>query len=289
MSTSSGQRSPEPPFGRIAIVGLGLVGGSLARALSALDDPPYVVGWSPDPHERGAATDAGAVSEAPEDRSAALSDAELVVLAAPPEPSRVLLPIVAREAPPTATISDVVSLKGPMAAAARASGLADRWVGCHPMAGGEASGFGASRADLFIGVRVWTVAERTAEERVPGVHRLWEAIGARPETTDAETHDRLMALASHLPQLVSSALANVMEGAGVERDELGPGGRDMTRLAGSSVNMWRDLLACAPSELSGGLRALAEASERLADRLDAGDVDAIVEEMERGALWSEAT
>jgi prephenate dehydrogenase len=285
LSTSLGQRSPEQPFGRITIVGLGLVGGSLARALSALDAPPQVVGWSPSADERGAAAAAGVVAEAPANRSTALADAELVVLAAPLDPSRALLGIVAEEAPPTATISDVVSLKGPMAVAARACGLGDRWVGCHPMAGSEASGFAASRADLFAEARVWTVADGGAEARVPAVHRLWEAIGARPERIDAVTHDRLMALASHLPQLVSTALANVMASAGVQESELGPGGRDMTRLAGSSVDVWRDLLACAPIELSAGLRSLAEASDRMADRLDAGDFDAIVEEMERAGLW----
>ena len=273
------------PFGRIAIVGLGVMGGSLARALSAIDDGPAVVGWSPNEEEREAAVSAGAVIAAPSARADVLSDADLVVLAAPLRVSCDFMREVAGEAPPTATISDVVSLKVPLTEAARAAGLVERWVGSHPMAGREASGFEASTADLFVDATVWTVADERARARIGDVHRLWEAVGAKPEHVDAREHDRMMAFVSHLPQLTANALADVLADSGIVPSQLGPGGRDMTRLGQSSPAMWRDLLAHAPPELALGLRALGEASERLADLLESGDVDSIAATMNRTARW----
>ena len=273
------------PFGHIAILGLGVMGGSLARALSALDDGPDVVGWSPDEGEREAAVAAGAVVAAPSARADVFADADLVVLAAPLRVSCGFMLEVAEQAPPAATVSDVVSLKVPLWEAAQGAGLVERWVGSHPMTGREASGFAASTADLFVDTKVWTVADDRARERIEDVHRLWEALGAKPEHVDARVHDRLMALLSHLPQLTSNALADVLTDSGIASNQLGPGGRDMTRLCESSSAMWRDLLEHAPPELARGLRALAESCERLADLLDSGDVDSIVAQMSRTAQW----
>ena len=154
------------------------------------------------------------------------------------------------------------------------------------MAGREASGFAASSADLFHDARVWTVAHDGARERVDGVHRLWEAVGARPPVrVGADEHDRLMALVSHLPQLTSNALVGVLVASGIEPTQLGPGGRAMTRLSASSPAMWRDLLGHARPELAEGLRALAESSERFADLLESGDVDTLATMMSRTAVW----
>ncbi len=273
------------PFDRVAILGLGVMGGSLARALSALDDGPAVVGWSPDEEEREAALAAGAVIAAPSVRADVFADADLVVLATPLRVSCGFMQEIAEQAVTTATISDVVSLKAPLAEAARTAGLVERWVGSHPMAGREASGFAASTADLFVDTRVWTVADDSARARIDDVHRLWEAVGAKPEHVDAREHDRVMALVSHLPQLTSNALAGVLADSGIAPSQLGPGARDMTRLGESSSAMWRDLLEHAPPELARGLRALAESSERLADLLESGDVDSIAATMSRTARW----
>ncbi len=277
--------SGDCPFGRVAILGMGLMGGSLARALSDLDDGPEVVGWCSDDEEREAALAVSAVIAAPATRAEAVSCADFVVMAAPLRVSCGWMAPVAHEAPPTATISDVVSLKLPLFEAARAAGLAERWVGSHPMAGGEASGFAASSADLFHDARVWTVAHEGARDRVDGVHRLWEAVGGRPVQVDANEHDQLMALVSHLPQLTSNVLVDVLVASGIEPDQLGPGGRAMTRLGASSPTMWRDLLEHARPELARGLRALAKSSERVAELIEAGDMDALASMMSRTTEW----
>lgn len=262
------------------------MGGSLARALSALEDAPRVVGWSPVGSERDAAANAGAVSSTPAEWREAVSGADLVVLAAPLAACCELLDGLSAATSPETTLSDVASLKAPVQRAAAEAGLLDRWVGSHPMAGTEESGFGASRGDLYDGARVWTVADPSAAARVPSVHALWRSVGARPQEIDAREHDRLMALASHLPQLVSNALASVLADSDIGPDDLGPGGSDMTRLAGSSPSIWRDLLEHAAPELAGGLDELAETSRRIANMLRCGDLDAIERLMNGTRGWS---
>lgn len=285
MSTSSAPTSAERPFARVSIVGLGVMGGSLARALHALADAPEVFGWGPDADERTAASASGVFTDVPATRAHAMAEAELVVLAAPPSASLDSMEAVAVEAPMTATITDVTSLKVPMAEAADRVGLLDRWVGSHPMAGSHASGFGASRADLYVGATVWTVADELATERAGTVHRFWEALGAHPKAIRGDQHDRLMALVSHLPQLASTALAGVLADHGIDPVRMGPGGRDATRLAASSPEMWADLLALAPPESSDALRALSDECARLADLIESHESEEIVRSLRRSKEW----
>lgn len=276
----------ETPFAAVAVLGLGAMGGSLVRGLSALAPAPEVVGWSPAETERAAAMEAGAVRAAPSDWREAVAEAELVVLAAPLDASCSLVAKLVDAISRDATLTDVASLKAPVARAVSASGLEARWVGSHPMTGSEESGFGASRADLYEGARVWTVAHPAAAERVSDVHAFWGALGARPQAIDAEEHDRLMALVSHLPQLASNVLAEVLADGAVLPGQLGPGGADMTRLAASNPSMWRDILGHASPELIDGLRALSAASARVADLLEQGDLDGVEELMSVTRRWS---
>lgn len=277
--------SVEKPFASVAILGLGVMGGSLARALSALADRPRVTGWSPQRHEREAACRAGAVDEAPESWREAVGDADLLVLAAPLRASCELLEEVAHTVRSETTLTDVASLKAPLVRAAAAAGVDARWVGCHPMAGSEASGFAASTPELYRGALVWTVAGPAAKERVARVHALWRSVGARPAEIGAEEHDRLMSVASHLPQLAANALARVMMEAGIRPEQLGPGGLDATRLAASSPELWKDLLEHASPNLIRGLRGLSEAADRIADMLEQGDTEGVANTMRATRKW----
>ncbi len=276
------------PFARVAILGLGVMGGSLARALAALRNRPGVTGWSPIPEERRAALASGAVDAAPAEWQDAVREADLVVLAAPLGVSCELLPRVAAVVGPDTVLSDVASLKAPMARAALAAGLEGRWVGTHPMAGSEASGFRAARADLYRDARVWLVAAPQGAAQVPRVQAFWAELAARPAEIDAEEHDRLMALASHLPQLSSNALASVLMEAGLRPQQLGPGGWDTTRLAGSNADLWKDLLGYASPDLARGLRDLAATADRIADLLERRDIEAIADIMRSTRVWRES-
>jgi len=283
---SSLPTSPERPFARVAVLGLGAMGGSLARALSALEAAPLVVGWSPREEERAAAVGAGAVAAAPPEWEDAVADADLVVVAAPLKASCELVASLAGATAHGTTLTDVASLKEPVARAASDAGAEDRWVGSHPMTGSQESGFAASRADLYEGARVWSVAHAAAAPRRERLHALWRSLGARPLAIEAEEHDRLMALASHLPQLASNMLASVLADHSIGPDRLGPGGADMTRLAASNPEMWRDILEHASPELVAGLRALADGTRAMANLLEDGDLEAIERLMDTTRVWS---
>lgn len=281
---------PDTPDGaalkRVAVVGLGVMGGSLARALRLLPRPPLCAGWSADPGEGEAALADGVldrVARGPED---AAEGADLVVLAAPLGACLDLIPTVLAAMRPEAVLTDVASLKTPVQLAVTRAGGGARWVGSHPMCGSADSGYAASRPDLYAGARVWLVAPPDAEAGVARVQELWQSVGAHPLFTDAHTHDALMALTSHLPQLTANALARALEDAGVEAGALGPGGRDTTRLAGSSPEMWRDVFAHAfTPPLAEGLRAVARRLEELAAYADAGDAEGMARFMAATRAW----
>ena len=265
------------------------MGGSFARALIDTSGTPEVRGWCPDADERQAALDAGAVTSAPDDLRAALQNADLVVLATPLRAVCSLISDIAADAlAGDSTIMDLAGLKTPVARAATTAGLDSRFVGAHPMAGSESSGFSAARPDLFNGALVWIVAEPEANTRTSRIEALWRSLGANPVRTSATEHDRLMSLVSHLPQLTANSLAAALVGAGINRDELGPGGQDMTRLAASSPEIWAPLFESAHPALVDALRTMAESLHRMAEELESGDVDAIVSLMEQTRTWRDA-
>lgn len=220
-----------------AIVGLGLMGGSLARDFAARG-----IRVSAYDRDDGAVDDAlaaGVVSQALDATFAGLADADVVVLAVPIDAAPALLARVAGQAAKARLITDVGSTKAQIVSAASALGLGARFVGSHPMAGDHRSGWGVSRPGLFEGARIYlSPTEEAEDELVRFASGVWSALGGCPLVLRAEDHDRKLAWASHLPHVVSSALALALAGAGVARDELGPGGRDVTRLAGSSPEMW---------------------------------------------------
>lgn len=289
----SPQQEPGAPSGvegPVAVVGLGLMGGSLARALRDLPDPPVVLGVDPDPVAGAQALDAGAVQSFDPDGSALLGDAQVVVYAAPPGVVPDLLATHRPHLGRDALLTDVSSLKGPVQRAAAEVALGGRFVGAHPMAGGEGRGFTASRSTLYRGARVWLTA---GEEVAPGyrdrAESFWSALGGDPRWIDAEEHDRRMAWVSHLPQLVANALAGALDAAGFLPGDLGPGGRDMTRLAASSPELWRELLPHSAAVTGTGLTSVSRALNVLADLLARREVDRIAEFMERTREWSART
>jgi prephenate dehydrogenase len=186
------------PKAKVAVVGLGLVGGSLARALTAAG---YRVLGVDRPAVCRAARAAGAVAETVSavERAAA---SDVLVLAAPPVANRELLRRLARVARPGAVITDVGSVKGPIVREASRLRLAS-FVGGHPMAGTERRGFAATSAGLFEGA-VWWLVPAADPRATRTVRSLVRAVGARPSTIDAARHDRIVAFLSHAPQLASA-------------------------------------------------------------------------------------
>jgi prephenate dehydrogenase len=247
----------------VAIAGLGLVGGSLARALTRAG---YRVIGVDRPDVLAQAEAARAVAQSAPSVEACAWDADVLVLAAPPAVNHRLLRRVAGLRRPRLVVTDVGSVKGPIVAEARKLGLRC-FVGGHPMAGNEGTGFAAGHSGLFRD-RPWLLTPRGTEARaLRSVERLARAVGARPVVMSPEAHDRAVAFLSHVPQLTAWALAAAARGDAVTRrylDQAGPGFRDMTRLAASPPSLWRDILQENRREV---LRALAAVKRSLGREL----------------------
>lgn len=258
---------------RVAIVGLGLIGGSIAKDLVArgVEIEAY------DPHDASLdeAVESGVVARK---LDSSLTDlrSEVIVIATPVDAAIGALRAIARVNHGTAMITDVGSTKSRIVAEAAALGLADRFVGSHPMAGDHRSGWGAARCGLFAGARVYLCAPDGAPaELVARTARFWRDLGAHPMSIDAAAHDDTLAWSSHLPHVVSAALALALARAGVSRDALGPGGRDITRLAGSSPEMWSAIAAENAAAIDAALAAAERevaSFRRVLARADAGEL-----------------
>jgi prephenate dehydrogenase len=228
----------DPPFESIAIVGLGLIGGSIALGVRERWPESRVFGVDSEAvlaHALG-----GGAIERGFESIGALPTTSLIVLAAPVRQNIELLQQIKRPAVAT----DVSGTKRDIVSAARALPPGTIFVGGHPLGGGERGGFAFARPDLFAG-RPWifTPDGDDATEAVERLSRFVTGLGARPCILSAEEHDRVMAYVSHLPQLVASALMEAV-GAAAGSDGLRMAGRglvDTTRLASSPADVWRDI------------------------------------------------
>lgn len=258
---------------RICFLGLGLIGGSVALAIRAAPSlaGSTVVAWTPSGTGPVAAREAGVVDAVAADPGEAVRGADLVVLAAPPLACVALVRELGGtwrgDLGPGITVTDVASTKAAVTRAAAAAGIP--FVGGHPMAGRETSGFGAADATLFHD-RPWVVTQAVGGGDPAVVRALATACGASPVELDAERHDRLVAAISHLPLLVSVALVEAVTGAPGSTEEDWPGAaalvasgwRDTTRLARGDPTMGAEIAASnAP--------AVTAALHRYRDRIDA--------------------
>ena len=270
---------------RLGILGLGAIGGSLARQAKAAGIG-RVVGWSPEPAERVAAVQQGALDDAPHTAAEVAARAELLVLAAPPAANLELLARLGPRLPAGALVTDTGSVKRAAVARAEALGLGARFAGSHPLAGTERNGFEASRADLFRGAVVYVTPARGGEAAAREIAHFWEDVcGAQPVVMEAAAHDAQLAVTSHVPQIVASLLGQYLmrhlpPGAG-----LGPGARDSTRLAGGEPRLWTEILLMNRDEILPALRALEEPLGELERALEAGDAEAVREWLAAASRW----
>jgi prephenate dehydrogenase len=259
----------DPVFERIAIVGLGLIGGSLALAARATWPSALVIGVDRnDVLEKAIVRHAIDVAS---DNLMIASEADLVVLAAPVGRIVEIVPVLPQHVAAHAVITDVGSTKREVVAAA--AGLPERltFIGGHPLAGSVRSGIEAARPDLFAG-RPWlfTPTPGQPEEPLSRLRAFVERLGARPVTIESPAaHDHLVAFLSHLPQLVASTLMGVIgEEIGAEGLDLaGRGLIDTTRLAGGRAELWQDVCRTNDDEVGAALDAFIRALQSLRDGL----------------------
>jgi prephenate dehydrogenase len=275
----------------VAVLGLGLVGGSIARDLAARG--VRVAGFDADPATLDAACVAGVVQTRLDadlhDRGAGETDSRtIVIIAVPVSETRRVIQGLPKRLAQAALVMDVASTKRSVLTVAAAAGIAERFVGSHPMAGDHRTGWSASRRGLFSGATVYLCpTPRTHDDAIQIAREFWGALGGRTQLLDDRDHDERVAFTSHMPHVVSAALALAMAKAGIGHDELGPGGRDVLRLARSSPDMWS---AVAADNSEAILKALAAIETELAafrHTLTSGDERALHAMFSAARAWTD--
>jgi prephenate dehydrogenase len=265
-------------FQRIVILGTGLIGGSFGLAVRRALPQARVVGWDR-PEVLQAAASCGAIELGVSELAQTVKGADLVYIALPIGVTLDLLPQIARHALPAALVTDACSVKANVERAVREHfhGAA-RFLGGHPLAGKECGGIEHADADLLRGARYALIgASNDSDPRVQRFAQLLAALGAEPVWMDAQTHDRAVALISHLPQLAAVALAGLLrdstDESGVPLTLAGPGARDTLRLAGSPYAVWRDICLANRENIAAGLDRLALALDHLRTHLASRELE----------------
>lgn len=266
------------PFAHVAIIGVGLIGGSLAAALRALPEAPRVTGIDASDKTLASALERGVVDETVPvaEADTALLAADLVVIATPARAAESWLHRLG-ELGYAGIVTDVASTKSAIVAAAgRELGPDASFVGGHPMAGSERSGVDAADPELFRGAYyVLTPAADTDVEAYRRLHQLVTSIGARAISVDPSSHDEAVAAISHVPHLAAAALTNlaaarVEDGTDVLRLAAG-GFKDMTRIAAGSPDLWTGICLDNREAIVRGVTELREQLARVADLVSGED------------------
>lgn len=272
------------PFKHAGVIGLGLIGGSVARDLSALGI--RVSAFDADNAQLAAAMRDGAVHRRLTASLEGLADTDLVVIAVPVDEA---LDVLRRAAPflgRVALITDVGSTKARIVALATELGLGERFIGSHPMAGDHRSGWTASRAGLFLDAPLYLCpAVDSVPQAVMLAESLWRTLGARPIEMDASAHDERLAWTSHLPHMIAVVLGLTLGEGGVYREDLGPGGRDMTRIAGSSPEMWTAIAVDNADPIDSALAVAEREISALRDEISRRDATAIHARLAAARSW----
>lgn len=266
---------------RVLVVGLGLIGASLAAALREARFAPVVAGFDIHPAAVALALERGLIDEGETSLPEALAAASLVVLAVPSLAVEDLLPAVREHVRADAVVTDVASVKGGLVAAAKRvfGELPPRLVPGHPIAGSERSGTAAARAGLFRDHRVILCPDGgTDAAALALVESMWCGTGAEVVCMDVEAHDRVLALTSHLPHALAFTLVDALarEDTSEQIFRFAAGGfRDFTRIASSDPVMWRDVAVANRKALLVAIDTYAGRLAELRSLVDRGDAQGL--------------
>jgi 3-phosphoshikimate 1-carboxyvinyltransferase len=237
----------QPLFQRVAVIGLGLIGGSLASAIRSHNLARVVVGFDQKPEDAALGVDLGVIDQAATTLEQAVRGSDLVVLAVPVRATRVVLEQIRPWLASDAVLTDVGSTKSSFVADVKAvfGKLSPRVIPGHPIAGSEKSGIRAANPDLFANHKViLTPADDADAAALSGLTALWEGTGATVLTMSVAYHDEVLAATSHLPHLIAFSLVDTLAGEDQNMDifRYAAGGfRDFTRIAASDPVMWHDI------------------------------------------------
>ncbi len=260
---------------RVAVLGVGLIGGSIGLAAHEHVEDAEVVGFGRDPGRLRRAVELGAIDRAADSVADALDGADLCFACAPVGALPELVSAALDAAGPDCVVSDVGSTKQGLLAAIDD----ERFVGGHPIAGAETAGVEHARADMFQGA-VWylTPLPHSGGLLYERLHRFVVDVGARPVAVDPATHDRLVAVFSHLPHVLANVLASQAAARLADHGDalrhVGPSFRDMTRVAGANTDIWTDIYRANRGAIAEEIAAFRRELERVEELLAEGDLAA---------------
>ena len=230
---------------KICIVGVGLIGGSLAKAIIRSKQATHVVGFGRDAQRLQAAQKSGVITGYSTDMKEALDGADMVVIATPVGSFESILKSIRLHVDASTVITDVGSTKASVIKVVESvfGSLPSNFVPAHPIAGKEKSGFEASDGDLFVGRKVIiTPTESSSAKAVEAVKNIWQAAGATVDMMSAASHDELLGMTSHLPHMLAFSIMNYLISQNPSAGLYAAGGfRDFSRIASGDPIMWRDI------------------------------------------------
>ncbi|MBN1624686.1 MAG: prephenate dehydrogenase [Clostridia bacterium] len=245
----------------IAVVGLGLIGGSLAKALKIKAGVKKVIGIDPDESQIDEAIRTGVIDMGYSKPGIFLNECTMVFLCAPVPVCAGLALEISDYTNPDCIITDTASTKGEIDCKISQSNKKIRFVGGHPMAGSERSGFAYSREDMFENAYYIILKNESDIEAVEAVRKIAESIGAIPILTDSLSHDKAVAIVSHVPHVTAAALVNLLDtenDGGLGKNIAAGGFRDITRIASSQPALWRDVTLSNRYAVAEGIDRLVE-------------------------------
>lgn len=283
---------------RVAIIGLGLIGGSIGAGLKLSGFSGEIVGYAP--HHGPQALSLGLIDRFTSTAQEAVKDADVVVIAIPPSFIAQTICMVAGDLKATAIVTDVGSAKASIINEVNASlqetnnsDLITRFVPGHPIAGSEENGPVAANPQLFRGaVVVLTPDQHTQPTALLTVQQFWSLLGAQTQCMSPADHDRRYALVSHLPHWAAFALSHALA-TQTDSDQLlaasGAGLKDTTRVAGSEPNLWCDIFSQNKTAILASMESYQQSLDAMSRDLRLGDYDALIEKLNVASKWRRGT
>ena len=265
-----------PQFKRIAVVGAGLIGGSVLLAAARRQLAGSLAGWSRSPEAR-ALLKGYAVAEIFDNPVDAVRGADIVIVATPVDKMEETFRAISPGLSAGALVTDAGSVKAAIQVASRVLPAGVHFVGAHPMAGSEKAGTAHASADLFAN-RPCFVTPTGSEpgESVRLTHAFWQALGCRTVECTAQRHDEIVAAISHVPHASASALMLAVGSLpGFDPATTGAGLKDTTRIAAGEENLWVGILMANAPHVIAGLRAAEDQTANLRQALEAGDAEKV--------------
>lgn len=274
-------------------IGLGLIGGSIARALRQSVPDAAIIAYDVNREALAAARADGVADIAAEAIDGSFSGCDYLFLCAPVQKNDGLLPAVKKIMKPDCLLTDVGSVKTAIHEAVHAAGLDSRFIGGHPMAGSERTGYVNSKASLLENAYyILTPSPCVPAGKLEAYRKLVEGMGAIPLVMDCRRHDYVTAAISHLPHVAAAALVNLVRCSdsedGIMKMVAAGGFKDITRIASSSPVMWQEICLSNQANISSLLTDYIRSLENFRSGLDAMDKDALYEEFDSARIYRDS-